>query len=321
MFALTRVLHARAAHEVYALSIIYLALTACFLAAFVPWWAAILLAQIVIQIPMYVVGLVVLPRKRINLTEHSRVLMALLIAACLWLRTWPAYAFLALVAANAIAALTMRRFLLGFAAAAPFSLLYDWRFGIAIVVLSHLLIVYVTLVPNCQWLGPVITSFDTQKKEVWLTIDDGPASDTNAIREMLARRNAAATFFEVGVNHSMTHPSATFWCLGPRRLAEEIGHSRWFRAPVGMKNPFVHPLLTRRGLTLIGWSVRGFDSFGDDVERVVRRIVPRVRAGSIIVMHQGRGFSVACVSRVIDELKARGYTFVIPSFERLKTNR
>jgi hypothetical protein len=88
-----------------------------------------------------------------------------------------------------------------------------------------------------------------------------------------------------------------------------------------MKNPFVHPILARRGLTLVGWSVRGFDSFGDDVERVVRRIVPRVRAGSIIVMHQGRGFSVACISRVIDELHGHGYSFVIPSFERLKTNR
>ena len=88
-----------------------------------------------------------------------------------------------------------------------------------------------------------------------------------------------------------------------------------------MKNPFVHPILARRGMTLVGWSVRGFDSFGDDVERVVRRIVPRVGSGSIIVMHQGRDFSVACISRVIDELQARGYSFVIPEFERLKTNR
>ncbi len=88
-----------------------------------------------------------------------------------------------------------------------------------------------------------------------------------------------------------------------------------------MKNPFVHPILARRGLAIVGWSVRGFDSFGDDVERVVRRIVPRVGAGSIIVMHQARAFSVACVSRIIDELRGRGYSFVIPTAERLKTKR
>ena len=134
-------------------------------------------------------------------------------------------------------------------------------------------------------------------------------------------------------NHSQTHPSGAFWCLPPGSIAAQIDacnaaletitgeHPRLFRAPVGMKNPFMHPIIARRGMTLVGWSVRGFDSFGDDVERVVQRIVPRVKSGSIVVMHQGRGFSVACVSRVVDELQARGYSFVIPDPARLKTNR
>ncbi|HXH92702.1 MAG TPA: hypothetical protein VNN25_14060, partial [Thermoanaerobaculia bacterium] len=73
--------------------------------------------------------------------------------------------------------------------------------------------------------------------------------------------------------------------------------------------------------TLVGWSVRGFDSFGDDVQRVVKRIVPRVTSGSIVVMHQGRGFSVACVSSVVRALQAKGYAFVVPLPDRLKTKR
>jgi peptidoglycan/xylan/chitin deacetylase (PgdA/CDA1 family) len=92
-----------------------------------------------------------------------------------------------------------------------------------------------------------------------------------------------------------------------------------FRAPVGMKNPFVHPHLRRRGMRLIGWSVRGFDGVGDDVEKVVARIVPRVRAGSIVVLHQGRPMSLRCIERVIDELQSRGYRFVIPEDEQLRT--
>jgi peptidoglycan-N-acetylglucosamine deacetylase len=321
MFALTRALGARAAHETYTLSIVYLVLTACFLGAFVPWWAAILLAPFAIQIPMCVMGLFVLPRWSVHLTANSRVLMALAIGASLWLRTWPSYAFLALVAANAIAATTMRRFLLGFAAAAPLFAIAFWPAGLGVVVLSHLLIVYATLVPNCQWLGPVITSFETDRNEVWLTIDDGPAPDTDAIKELLARRNAPATFFEIGVNHSKTHPAGTFWCLGPRRLSEEIGDARWFRAPVGMKNPFVHPILAKRGMRLIGWTVRGFDALGGDVERIVRRIVRGVRPGAIVVLHQGRPHSLRCIERVAEELQARGYEFVIPDDARLKTKR
>lgn len=217
---------------------------------------------------------------------------------------------------------TMRRVLLGFAAVAPLMLLVEWRAGIAVIMLSHLPIVYATLVPNCQWLGPVITSFETEKKEIWLTIDDGPADDTDAIKQALERRKAKATFFEIGKNHSMTHPSATFWCLGPRRLAREIGNERWFRAPVGMKNPFVHPILARHGMHLIGWSLRGFDAVGDvDVERVVRRIVARVRPGDIVVLHQGRPTSLRCIERVVDELQGRGYDLVIPDDARLKTKR
>lgn len=220
----------------------------------------------------------------------------------------------------------MRRFVLGFAAVAPLIaialfFMHHWIAAIAVVVLSHALILYPTLVPNCQWLGPVITCFETDRNEVWLTIDDGPADDTGAIVDMLARRNAKATFFEIGRNHSATHPSATFWCLGPRRLAEEIGHSRWFRAPVGMKNPFVHPLLARRGMRLIGWSVRGFDAFGRDAERVVRRIVERVRPGAIVVVHQGRPTSLQCIERVVEELQVRGYELVVPDDGRLKTKR
>jgi peptidoglycan/xylan/chitin deacetylase (PgdA/CDA1 family) len=228
-----------------------------------------------------------------------------------------------------------------------------WPIAIGVMALSHALVLWPTLRPNSQWLGPVITSFESTSKEAWLTVDDGPTGDTPALLDALDARNVKATFFVKGAlcaqhpdlvrmmltrghavaNHSQTHPSGAFWCLPPGAIERQIDECnaalttitadtpRLFRAPVGMKNPFVHPILARRNMTIVGWSVRGFDSFGDDVERVASRIVPRVGSGSIIVMHQGRAFSVACVSRVVDELQARGYSFVIPDFERLKTNR
>jgi peptidoglycan/xylan/chitin deacetylase (PgdA/CDA1 family) len=251
----------------------------------------------------------------------------------------------------------MRPLILGFVCVAPVIAIvlwpHSWLAAIGVLALSHALVLWPTLRPNSQWLGPVITRFETTSNEVWLTIDDGPTDDTEALLDALDERGVKATFFVKGTltsqrpdliqqmlarghtvaNHSQTHPSGSFWRLPPSALAWQIDECSavlqavtgerptLFRAPVGMKNPFVHPILKRRGLPLLGWSVRGFDSFGDDVERVARRIVPRVGPGSIIVMHQGRGFSVACVSRVVDELRARGYTFVIPPLERLKTNR
>ena len=246
----------------------------------------------------------------------------------------------------------MRGLIIGFAVAAPLLLIMLWPHaplaGIGILALSHALLLYPTLRPNVQWLGPVVTAFEPNDKEIWLTIDDGPTEDTRDILEVLEARGAKATFFVKGTlararpdliraildrghtvgNHSDTHPSAAFWCLLPAALAAEIDGcaaaippTLWFRAPVGMKNPGVHPALRRRGMRLIGWSVRGFDTIGDDVGRVVRRIAPRVFPGAIVVLHQGRPMSTSCVARVVDELRARGYSLVVPADERLKTKR
>ena len=53
-----------------------------------------------------------------------------------------------------------RRALLGFAFAAPFLAVYLSRTNLVIALapmfISHLLLLYATLVPHCQWWGPVI---------------------------------------------------------------------------------------------------------------------------------------------------------------------
>lgn len=246
----------------------------------------------------------------------------------------------------------MRRLIVGFAAVAPllFLLLLPRSLGAAVGVLalSHALLLYPTLRPNVQWLGPVVTSFETTANELWLTIDDGPTEDTAALLDALDARGVKATFFVKGSlaaarpdlvkmiaerghdvgNHSQTHPSGTFWCLPPARIADEIDRcaaaipaTTLFRAPVGMKNPFVHPHLESRRMQLIGWSVRGFDATRDAEEKVVARLVAGVHPGAIVVMHQGRAWSVRTIARAVDELRGRGYTFVVPDAARLKTNR
>lgn len=244
----------------------------------------------------------------------------------------------------------MRNLIVGFAWLAPFAAIVVWQHSpaaaIGVVALSHALLLIPTLRANSQWLGPVLTHFETNAREVWLTIDDGPAGDTPALLELLAKTDTKVTFFLKGErttpaalgairraghsigNHSWSHPSATFWCLPAPWIAQEIdacnaalGKQRYFRAPVGMKNPAVHPALRERGMMLIGWTARGFDTVRAEPERVAARILPRVTPGAIVVMHQGRPHSLACVERVITGLRDAGYTFVVPGEERLKTNR
>jgi peptidoglycan/xylan/chitin deacetylase (PgdA/CDA1 family) len=39
------------------------------------------------------------------------------------------------------------------------------------------------------------------------------------------------------------------------------------------------------GLTIVGWSVRGRDGVRADPRQVVKRVVPRLRDGAIVLLH------------------------------------
>jgi peptidoglycan-N-acetylglucosamine deacetylase len=229
--------------------------------------------------------------------------------------------------------------------------------ALAPIFLSHALLLYGTLVPNCQWFGPVLRSFETSEPEVWLTIDDGPSPiHTVALLDLLARFQARATFFVIGkyveqyphlvteiltrghkiANHTYSHPSGSFWIAGPSRIAAEIGRcaellraapdrpARFFRAPAGLKNVFVHPELDRRGLALIGWTVRGLDTIRRDPAKVAERILRNIKPGAIVLLHEGQRaekdpqFNLRCLELTLTGLAEKGYRCVLPEPEGLR---
>ena len=199
--------------------------------------------------------------------------------------------------------------------------------------------IYATFRPNVTWLGPVVSRFETNAKEAWLTIDDGPTDDTPALLDLLDRCGVRATFFVKGVlaaahsewlrdivarghtigNHSDTHPAGTFWCSPPNVIAREIDRcnaaippTKLFRAPVGFKNLFVHPALRKRGMQLVGFNVRAFDAVENDVEKIEARIMDDLAPGAIVLLHQGCEWSLRAIERTIESARAHGYSFVIP---------
>ncbi|MEO5720786.1 MAG: polysaccharide deacetylase family protein [Chthoniobacterales bacterium] len=222
---------------------------------------------------------------------------------------------------------------------------------------SHLLLLYPTLVPSCQWWGPVFTHFKTAEREVWLTIDDGPSpAHTIAMLDLLAQFDARATFFVVGAkaethphliteiltrghalaNHTFSHPARSFWCAGPARVRREIARcaetlrtaperpADFFRAPAGFKNMFVHPVLAQRGLGLIGWKVRGLDTVKRNAQQVAERIEKGAMPGAIILLHEGHHtardpeFGLQCLELTLQRLSARGYRCILPQPEQLR---
>lgn len=223
---------------------------------------------------------------------------------------------------------------------------FGWGWGAALILGTQALVFWATLWPQSRLLSPVLVRLPTTQRTVWLTIDDGPSEDTAALLELLDRFDAKACFFLVGAraaarpqyvreilrrgheigNHSATHPEKWFWALPPRAMRRQIGQAqstlaalgaspRWFRAVVGMANPFVAAALKPLGLTRVAWSARGFDARESDPGRVVARIHRGLRPGAIVLLHEGapHGRSVEIVEAVLQHLAREGYRCVPPA--------
>jgi peptidoglycan/xylan/chitin deacetylase (PgdA/CDA1 family) len=257
----------------------------------------------------------------------------------------------------------LRNIILAFAVITPiWTIIFlhvGWLIALVPLFASHLLLLYPTLVPHSQWWGPVLRSFETSEKEVWLTIDDGPTPEhTERILDLLDRYHARATFFVIGMrakqypdliqkiverghrisNHTLTHASHSFWCAPESRIYAEIDGCNdvvgryqnisraYFRAPAGLKNFFLHPILQRRNMYLIGWTVRGFDTGKRPPAKVAERILKHAAPGAIVLLHEGHqiakdpAYNPTCIEQTLRGLAELGYSFVIPRTQQLQAH-
>lgn len=213
---------------------------------------------------------------------------------------------------------------------------------------------YAFFAPSAQGLCRVLTRFATERREVWLTIDDGPdPDDTPKILDLLDRHGAKATFFVIGEraarwpdlireivrrghqigHHTQTHPVGTFWCASPRRLGAELDlalatlhtigvRPQWFRAPVGIKHLLLAPALVARNLQCVAWTIRSGDCRSRSPEAMVAVIADRLHPGAIVLLHEGpsvpAAVRVAGIARLLDVIAERKLACVIPRADQLR---
>jgi peptidoglycan-N-acetylglucosamine deacetylase len=218
-----------------------------------------------------------------------------------------------------------------------------WPWALGGVAANHLLLGAAGLWPRSHLLGPNWTRLPAQsadRGEVAITIDDGPDPEvTPQVLSQLARNRAHASFFCVGErverypelaqeivrcghtveNHSQRHRRA-FSLLGPSALRTEIVRAqdgiarvtgsppRFFRAPAGLRNPFLDPVLSHLQLRLATWTRRGFDTVIPDADAVYARLVKSLQAGDILLLHDGNaargGTGVPVILDVLPRLLA-----------------
>lgn len=197
-----------------------------------------------------------------------------------------------------------------------------WPWTLGAVIANQLQLTALGLWPRSSGLGSNWTRLPAAaaaRGEVAITIDDGPDPEvTPRVLAILAEQRVRATFFCIGEraarfsacvrdcvraghaieNHSYRHEH-NFSLLGPRRLRREIARAqevlaqvsgtapRFFRAPAGLRNPWLDPVLQRQGLQLTSWTRRGFDTVSTDTATVIARLTRNLRAGDILLLHDG----------------------------------
>jgi peptidoglycan/xylan/chitin deacetylase (PgdA/CDA1 family) len=195
-----------------------------------------------------------------------------------------------------------------------------WALGA--VLLNHLALGSAGLWPRSALLGPNLSRLAASaaaQGQIALTLDDGPDAEvTPAVLDLLAAHAARATFFCIAErarqqpallrrivaaghsvqNHSQCHRHH-FSLLGPRGLAREIGDAQaqladitgvrphCFRAPAGLRNPLLDPVLHRLGLHLVSWTRRGYDTREGDASVVLARLARGLAGGDILLLHDG----------------------------------
>jgi len=215
-----------------------------------------------------------------------------------------------------------------------------WPWALGAVAMNHAALTATGLWPRSRLLGPNWTRLPAPngvRGDIAITIDDGPDPEvTPQVLAQLERYGAHATFFCVGErveryaelareivyrghaieNHSQRHRH-NFSLLGPGGMRSEIAQAqesisrvtgstpRFFRAPAGLRNLFLEPVLKSLGLRLASWTRRGFDTVDRNADAVYQRLAKSLRGGDILLLHDANAAVATAGTPVILEVLPR----------------
>ena len=212
-----------------------------------------------------------------------------------------------------------------------------WPWALGAVAIDHALITGAGLWPRSTWLGDNVRRLpaaSAARREISLTIDDGPdPAITPAVLDVLDAFGVGATFFCIAAhavrhaalcreivdrghsvqNHSHGHSHA-FSVMGPGGVRREVEKAqdalaqitgqrpRYFRAPAGLRNLFLAPVLHELDMQLVSWTRRGFDTVRNDPTLVLARLTRGLAAGDILLLHDHNAAIAASGKPVILEV-------------------
>jgi peptidoglycan/xylan/chitin deacetylase (PgdA/CDA1 family) len=189
---------------------------------------------------------------------------------------------------------------------------------------------------------PIICKADTNKKEIAISFDDGPAENyTTEILQVLKNENVKATFFCIGNriagnenillqineedhiigNHSHSHH---FWfdMYSTKKMQNDLKQMddevvrvaglkpKLFRPPYGVTNPNLKKAIIKGGYTPVGWSVRSLDTVAKDEQLLLNKINAGIKPGAVFLFHDTCKITLNVLPAFIREVKKQGYNII-----------
>ncbi len=213
---------------------------------------------------------------------------------------------------------------------------------IGIVLLHLVMVLYGSFSIKSNFFTTSICSFKSTKNEIALTFDDGPHPViTPIVLKILKEKKVKATFFCIGQKveqfpeiakqiveeghdiglHSFSH-SYFYDFYFKRKLIDDLRKNQQvvfaatgiipqvFRPPYGVTTPFVAMAAQVLKLSILGWSVRSLDTVTSNPNKILRRIVRKLKAGSIILLHDHLEKTPVLLRSILEVPTIQKYNFV-----------
>src|SRR5688572_24310399 len=189
----------------------------------------------------------------------------------------------------------------------------------AIIILIFGLLAYGSFNIKADFFTKSYHSPSHNRSEIAITFDDGPTEFTAEVLDILKEFDAAATFFCIGKridqnqealkrmykedheigNHTYGH-SNFFPFFKKKQIEEELRRTSllienitgkgvaFFRPPFGVINTTIVKAAKSNNLKIAGWNLRSYDGSKINKERVLQRIIPNIKSGTVLLLHDSR---------------------------------
>lgn len=216
-----------------------------------------------------------------------------------------------------------------------------WSIALLLFVYS-LIVFYGCYFINSNFFIKTVCKAQTNKKEIAITFDDGPAeSYTPQLLQVLVQHDVKAAFFCIGKcidnnkallkqvheqghiigNHSYTH-ATWFPLFSSAKMSKELvatnnaienitgSEPRFFRPPYGVINPNVKKAIVNGNYIPLGWSMRSYDTMFKDEQKLLQRITHYIKPGDIFLFHDTCKTTLNILPIFIKHLQQKGFSIV-----------